>query len=51
MRRCSTDKLPRNYEDNGPFVDVDALFIAEKTVPIARIGHTAIYRPRWVAAA
>jgi len=42
---------PRNYEHTGPFVDVDALLIAEMTVPIARIGHTAIYRPRQVAAA
>ncbi len=39
-----------NYEHKGHrFVDIDALVLANETVPIAHIAHTAIYRPRQAA--
>ncbi|HVB17504.1 MAG TPA: hypothetical protein VNF04_13285 [Stellaceae bacterium] len=41
-----------NYEHKGHrFVEVDALVLANETTPVAHIAHTAIYRPRQVAAA
>jgi hypothetical protein len=43
-------KVVGNYEKNGHrFVDLDGLVIANAATPIARISHTAIYRPRGVA--
>ncbi len=45
-------RITGNYEHKGHrFVELDALVLANETVPIARIAHTAIYRPRQVAAA
>ena len=42
-------KVTANYEKKGHrFVDLDGLVIANGTTPIARIAHTAIYRPRGV---
>jgi len=44
-------RIVANYERKGHrFVDLDALVLADRT-PIARVAHTAIYRPRQVAAA
>ena len=41
-----------NYERKGHrFVELDALVYAKRTHPVARIAHTAIYRPRQLAAA
>lgn len=41
-----------NYEKKGHrFVDLDVLVDANRTTPVARIAHTAIYRPRQLAAA
>jgi len=41
-----------NYEHKGHrFVALDVLVYANGTTPIARIAHTAIYRPRQLAAA
>ena len=40
-------KVTANYEKKGHrFVDLDGLVVANGTTPIARISHTAIYRPR-----
>ena len=40
-----------NYEKKGHrFVDLDGLVVANATTPVARIAHTAIYRPRAAAA-
>jgi hypothetical protein len=48
VRACITG----NYEHKGHrFVDIDALVLTEGSTPVARIAHTAIYRPRQVAAA
>jgi acyl dehydratase len=45
-------RVTGNYEHKGHrFVEVDALVLTGETVPVARISHTAIYRPRQVAAA
>jgi predicted thioesterase len=45
-------RVMANYERKGHrFVDVDALVLANRTTPIARIAHTAIYRLRQAAAA
>jgi hypothetical protein len=45
-------KVTGNYEKKGHrFVDIDALVLANRTTPIARIAHTAIYRLRQAAAA
>ncbi len=45
-------RITGNYEHKGHrFVDVDALVIASEAVAVAHIAHTAIYRPRQVAAA
>ncbi len=41
-----------NYEKKGHrFVDLDVLVYANRTIPIARIAHVSIYRPRQLAAA
>ena len=41
-----------NYERSGHrFVDLDVLVYANRTTPVARIAHLAIYRPRQLAAA
>jgi acyl dehydratase len=45
-------RITGNYEHKGHrFVAIDALVVAEQRTPVARIAHTAIYRPRQVAAA
>ncbi|HLY47511.1 MAG TPA: hypothetical protein VKQ73_18175 [Stellaceae bacterium] len=45
-------RITGNYEHKGHrFVDVDALVIADERTPVAHIAHTAIYRPRQLAAA
>jgi hypothetical protein len=45
-------RITGNYEKKGHhFVDIDALVLANRTAPIARIAHTAIYRLRQAAAA
>jgi len=50
-RLAARARVTANYEHKGHrFVDVDALVLANET-PVARIVHTAIYRPRQVAAA
>jgi acyl dehydratase len=42
-------RVTDNYERKGHrFVDLDALVIANGRTPVARIAHTAIYRPRQV---
>jgi acyl dehydratase len=44
-------RVTGNYEHKGHrFVEIDALVLANGEVPVARIAHTAIYRPRQVAA-
>ena len=44
--------ITANYQHKGhQFVELDALVLANETTPIAQIAHTAIYRPRQVAAA
>jgi acyl dehydratase len=41
-----------NYDRKGHrFVELDVLVYADRTNPLARIAHTAIYRPRQLAAA
>lgn len=43
-------RITANYEHKGHrFVEIDALVLTEHA-PVARIAHTAIYRPRQVAA-
>ena len=45
-------RIAANYEHRGHrFVELDALVLADETRPVAQIAHTAIYRPRQVAAA
>ena len=45
-------RITRNYEHKGhAFVEIDALVLSQERTPVARIAHTAIYRPRQVAAA
>jgi acyl dehydratase len=45
-------RVTGNYEKKGHhFVEIDALVLANRTIPVARIGHTAIYRLRQAAAA
>ena len=45
-------RITDNYEHKEHrFVDIDALVLANGSVPAARIVHTAIYRPRQVQAA
>jgi hypothetical protein len=41
-----------NYDHKGHrFAELDVLVYANGTTPVARIAHTAIYRPRQLAAA
>jgi hypothetical protein len=45
-------RITGNYEHKRHrFVEIDALVLAGEARPVARIEHTAIYRPRQVAAA
>jgi acyl dehydratase len=45
-------RITGNYDHKGhQFVDIDALVVVNGTTPVAHIAHTAIYRPRQVAAA
>jgi len=45
-------RVVANYERKGhSFVELDVLVLANGRTPIARVAHTAIYRPRQVAAA
>ena len=45
-------RVTANYEKKGHlFVELDMLAVANNRTPIARITHTAIYRPRQVAEA
>jgi acyl dehydratase len=45
-------RITRNYQHKGHrFVELDALVLANETIAVAHVAHTAIYRPRQVAAA
>ena len=45
-------RIAGNYEHKGHrFVEVDALVLAGAATPVAHVAHTAIYRPRQLAAA
>ena len=45
-------RIAANYEHKGhKFVELDAVVLAGKGTPAARVLHTAIYRPRQIAAA
>jgi hypothetical protein len=45
-------RVTQNYEHKGhKFVEVDALVLANNDRPLARVTHTAIYRPRQLAEA
>jgi hypothetical protein len=45
-------RVTGNYLHKGhAFVEMDALVLANETTPVAQIAHTAIYRPRQLAAA
>lgn len=45
-------RITGNYEHRGHrFVEIEALVLSHERTPVARIAHTAIYRPRQVAAA
>ena len=47
-RACVT----ANYEKKGHrFADLDVLVYADRSIPVARIAHISIYRPRQLAAA
>jgi hypothetical protein len=51
-RLSARARITRNYEHKGHrFVEIDALVLANETMPVARIGHTAIYRLRQATAA
>lgn len=51
-RLSARARITGNYQHRGHrFVELDALVLANETVPIALIAHIAIYRPRQVAAA
>ena len=51
-RLSARARVTNNYEHKGHrFVDVDVLVLANQASPVAQIAHTAIYRPRQVAAA
>ena len=48
VRACVT----KNYEHKGhKWVEIDSLVLANERTPIARVSHTAIYRPRQLAEA
>jgi acyl-coenzyme A thioesterase PaaI-like protein len=45
-------RVTANYDRKGHrFVEVEVLVLANETVAVAHVAHTAIYRPRQVAAA
>ena len=45
-------RITGNYQHKGHrFVELDALVLASETIAVAHVAHTAIYRPRQVAAA
>ena len=45
-------RVTQNYEHKGhKFVEVDVLVVADEHRPLARVTHTAIYRPRQLAEA
>jgi len=45
-------RVTGNYQHKGHrFVEIDVLVLTDPATPVARIAHTAIYRPRQVAAA
>jgi acyl dehydratase len=45
-------RVTRNYEHKGhKWVELDALVVANEAAPIARVTHSAIYRPRQLAQA
>ena len=45
-------KVAKNYENKGhKIVELDVLFVANATTPIARVAHAAIYEPRQVRVA
>ncbi|MDR3535960.1 MAG: hypothetical protein P4L71_05630 [Acetobacteraceae bacterium] len=45
-------QVTRNYESKGhKWIELDALVVANETTPVARVTHTAIYRPRQLAQA
>lgn len=45
-------RVTGNYEHKGHrFVEIDALVLGHEVTPVAHIAHTAIYRPRQLAAA
>lgn len=45
-------RITGNYDKKGhQFVELDSLVIADERVPVARVSHVAIYRPRQLAAA
>jgi len=45
-------KVTKNYEHKGhKWVELDALVLANETTPIAKVTHSAIYRPRQLAQA
>jgi hypothetical protein len=51
-RLSARGHVTRNYEHKGHrFVDVEVLVLADDSVAVAHIAHTAIYRPRQLAAA
>jgi acyl dehydratase len=42
-------RIVRNYDHKGHlFVDLDVLVLTGETSPVARVAHTAIYRPRQI---
>jgi hypothetical protein len=48
----ATARVTANYEKRGHrFVDLDVLVCANRTMPVARLAHISIYRPRPLAAA
>lgn len=45
-------RVTKNYEHKGhKWVEIDALVLADEVRPLARVTHTAIYRPRQLAEA
>lgn len=45
-------RVTKNYEHKGhKWVEIDALVLANESKPLARVKHTAIYRPRQLAEA
>jgi acyl dehydratase len=45
-------RITRNYEHKGhKWVELDCLVVANETIPVIQVTHTAIYRPRQLAEA